>query len=353
MATIVKKPSKIHTAFNPVILQLEAVSQTEREEGVECTLTSGARVSVVRREFFNDNARFDLSGILKYWFTDETVAMPQSAHCFLDRRLAFAYRVDLYVPDSVAVNAVVQLGRNPDMLTWGNRFLTNFPILRKYEGYPLDVSYLNNGQDAQVCFNGGLLNANQQIEDLHFSIDIPDGVTSVGVVPSCVKLLTRAGDEILANDGRNIVVRNLTHVEEMLEVVPSCIPSSPLYVRWINRLGGFDYRMFCLNQVYSRSIKTQTVVSPVIDDILNAGYTEYELDKEVGRSLSVGAGNLTDVEYNELLGLSSSPCVEMWEAEVGRWFRAYVASGSFEHDTRDLRKEIEIELILPVLQTQF
>jgi hypothetical protein len=355
MAQIIKKPSKIHTAFNPVILQLSAASQAERDNGIACTLTSGGRSSTVRREFFNDLARFDLSEVLKYWFTEDAVILPQSEYCFLDKRLAFEYSVDVSASESIAVNAVVQLQRNPDMTTWGNRFLTNLPVIKKYRGYPLDISFLNNNQGVLINFDGNTLNENNPIPDLHFSVSIPDDVISVSaVIPTPYYLLSNSGVKIQTNDSRDILVNNTSHVIQIQgNVTPSCIPENPCYLRWINRLGGFDYRMFCLNQVYAQSVKSQTIVSPITDDLLNAGRTDYETDKEADRTVSVGAGDLTDVEYNELLSISTSPRVEIWDTEVRKWFRVYVASGNFEHSTCDMRKEIEIELTLPTLQMQF
>jgi hypothetical protein len=353
MAAIIKRPPRIHTAFNPVLLQLAAASQTERDGGIACILTSGARSSAVRREFFNDLAQFDLSGVLKYWFTEETVVLPQSGYCFLDRRLAFEYHIDLSDSDSTAVNAVVQIGRNPDMTAWGDRFLTNMPALRKYEGYPLDVSFLNTNGGAVVNFEGDAPpDESGFIRDLHFCISIPDGVTSIAVSPWHV-LVSNSGAPIRTNQSDDIVVRGGAPVRLRGGVVSSCIPANPCYLRWINTLGGFDYRMFSLSQTYTLSVKAQTVVSPVIDDVLNAGLTDRETDAEADRTVFAGAGNLTGAEYDELLHIATSPRVEMWDAEVRKWFRVYVASGDFEHSTRDTVKEIELELTLPALQMQF
>lgn len=357
MATVIKKPSKIHTAFNPVILQLRAVSQTERDNGIQCMLTSDDRTSSLFREFFNDLTRFDLSEVLKYWFTEETVNLEQSSYCFLDKKLAFEYNIDLSASTSIAVNAVVQLQRNPDMTTWGNRFLTSLPVLKKYKGYPLDISYLNNSQNAFVSFNGNTENRDEAITNLHFSINIPDNITSVIIsnISLTVNLLTNSGIPILTNNSRNIVVKNTikASIQVVEELLPACIPGSPFYVRWINQLGGFDYWMFYMNQIYEQSVKTLATINPVIDDILNANYIEREVDKDVSKTVSVGAGNLTDTEHNELLKISTSPLVEVWDVEVQKWYRVYVASGKFESSTRDMRKEIEIELTLPVPQIQF
>jgi hypothetical protein len=357
MATVIKVPSKVHAAFNPVILQLGAESQYERDNGIQCTLTGDTWESTIERDFFNNLTRFDLSEILKYRFREEVVILPQTASCFLDKRLAFEYHIDLSGSTSVAVNAVVQLQRDPDMTRWGSRFLTNFPVIRKYTGYPLDISFLNVDQYAVVNFDGNELNGNDPITDLHFSITIPDGITSVGVstLSEEVEILTNAGENIITNNSQNIIANSVTPSATGVEegILSSCTPGSPFYVRWINRTGGFDYWMFYVNQVYGLNVKSQTTFNPVIDDILNAGYMEGEVSKEVERTVSIGAGNLTEIEYNELLNISTSPLVEVWDTEVRKWYRVYVASGKFEYSSRDIRKEIEIELTLPTPQIQF
>jgi hypothetical protein len=210
---------------------------------------------------------------------------------------------------------VAQLQRDPDMTKWGNRFLSNLPVLKKYKDYPLDVSFLNNSQTAFVSFDGATLNRYEAITNLHFSISIPDNISSVIIsdIPLTVDLLTNSGIPILANNLENIVVKNPVgaSIQIAKELLPTCVPGSPFYVRWINQLGGFDYWMFYQNQIYKQSVKTLSTTSPVIDDVLNANYIEREIDKEAGKTVTIGAGNLTGIEYNELLNISTSPLVEM------------------------------------------
>lgn len=357
MATIVKQPSRVHTAFNPVILKLNAPTQAERDYGIQCVLTNGSLSSTLSREFFNGQTRFDFSEILKYWFVEGKTVLPQTSYCFLDKRLTFDYSNDLSATVSTAVNAVVQLQRNPDMTTWGNRFLTNMPVLKKYKDYPLEISYLNNDQEAYVSFNGNTDNRKEAITNLHFSMTVPENTTSVVIsnIPLTIDLLTNASFEVLTNSLKNITVRNSIKAtkEVVEELLPKCIPGSPFYVRWINQLGGFDYWMFYQNQIFEHNVKTLSTVSPVIEDILYANYIEREVNKEAERTVFVGAGNLTDIEYDELLKISTSPLVEVWDIDVKKWYRVYVALGKFDNSTRDMRKEIEIELTLPVPQIQF
>jgi hypothetical protein len=348
MAEVVKWPSAIHTAFNPAILQLEAGSG---ESAIDCTLQSGDRSSVVRREFFNGTAKFDLSDILKYWFEEETVPLPQSSHCFVDKKLTFEYGYGY--GSAQAVNAVVQLGRNPDMATWGNRFLSDLSVLRKYQDYPLDISYLNNAQMAFVHFDGSVENG-AAITKRHFSVNIPDGVGLVEVLNTpIVDLGTNAGLNILDNNGRKIVVGVGGSVRVERALLESCVPGNPFYVRWINSLGGFDYWMFYQNQIYGRRVKTLTTMMPAIDDIEQARHVEREVDKEVDNSVFVGAGSLTEREYEALLAVATAPLVEWWNKELETWIRIYVASGDFENGTWDTRKEIELEFALPIQQIQF
>ncbi|MCL1936996.1 MAG: hypothetical protein FWF52_01195 [Candidatus Azobacteroides sp.] len=370
MAIATQTPPAIHTAFNPVILKISATEQEDIDAGHtiainkrinELAIDENINVALFG-EFFNHVVRFELSEILKNWFSDKITVLTQCSYCYLDEKLAFMYQIvpnDLSFNNSthIAVNAVVQLQRNPDITAWGNRFLTNMPVLRKYEGYPLDISYLNNSQKAFVSFSGNTLNRYESIPKRHFSISIPDGISSVIIsdIPLTVDLLTNSDKQILTNDSKNIVVRNpiKASIQVSEELLPSCIPGSPFYVRWINQLGGFDYWMFYLNQIYEQSVNTLTAASPVIDDIMNANYIEYEVNKETEKTITVGAGNLIELEYNELLKISTSPLVEVWDMEVQKWYRVYVDSGKFENSTRNRRKEIEIEFTLPVPQIQF
>ena len=359
MAEVIRTPPAIHTAFNPVILQYAPSSQAEREAGITCTPTGNGRTAGIGREYFNGLAQFDLSEILKHWFTEDVIPVPQSDICYTDRRLAFPYGVyrdsgSITDCEAVAVNAVVQLQRNPDMTAWGDRFLTGFSELKMYDGYPLDVAYLNSLQDARLLIDGIPANGGISIAERHFCISLPPSAREAAITSRYVPLLSGSGEAITTDGGTPITVAlGEDQLIARIPVVQPCTPENPCYLRWINPLGGYDHRMFSRNQTYTQSVAAKTAVSPVTDDIRNAGYTEYLLDREVGRSITVGAGDLTAAEYAALLCITTSPRVEIWDTEVRKWYRVYAASGDWEHGTAETRKEIEIELTLPVLQTQF
>jgi hypothetical protein len=350
MAEIIGTPPAIHTAFNPVALRYAPQSQAEREAGIVRTLTGNGHTVDIRREYFNGLAQFDLSEILKHWFTEDVIPVAQSDICYTDRRLAFPYGVyrdsgSITDCEAIAVNAVVQLQRNPDMTAWGDRFLTGFSELKMYDGYPLDVAYLNSRQDARLLIDGIPVNGGSSITERHFCISLPPSAREAAILSRYVPLLSGSGEAITADGGTPITVAlGEDQPVARIPVIQSCTPENPCYLRWINPLGGYDHRMFCRNQLYTQSVAAKTAVSPVTDDILNAGYTEYLLDREVGRSLTVGAGSLTAAEYAALLCITTSPRVEIWDTEVRKWYRVYVASGDCEHGTGETRKEIEIEL---------
>ena len=186
MAIVVQQPPEAHTAFNPVILRLKASSQDELDNGIHCLLISDGKTQELFSEFFNNRARFELSEVLKYRFTEDTVILPQSAHCHLDKKLSFDYAIKTQgitsAPDNVsnhtAVNSVVQIGHNPNMLEFESRFLTHFPVLKKYEDYPLEVSCLNNTDGIFVNFDEEKINQ-EAISNRHFSIKIPDDVSNI------------------------------------------------------------------------------------------------------------------------------------------------------------------------------
>ena len=188
MAIRIQQPPEVHTAFNPVILKLQAESGDETENGVYSRLFIDGNDFAVFSEFFNSSARLELSEILKRLFDDIETQLPQSALCITDRKLTFYYRIEtpgepVIQSNHTAVNAVVQIGRNPDLSQWESRFLTNFHTLKKYRGYPLSVSFLNNREGVSVGFDGEKING-EAIPVRHFSINVPDGVNSITILES-------------------------------------------------------------------------------------------------------------------------------------------------------------------------
>ena len=367
MGTISEKPTYAHTAFNQVSFKVKK-DDTEGKNYVTLNIMKlnykqPSDISVsLRREYLNGEAWFDISSVLKKWFTDEKIEPKENQYIYYDCDLAQYYAVSLDDKPvdndfHMALNAAVQCGDKTDMFNDGNRFLTRQKNIKKYEGYPLDVSFIKTDTNAEYYLNLSEVTVGDMLKLAHSSIKIPDGTTKVELsdIPLSTNLTTNKSTNIESNTSNQIVVRNNIKASLVIEkgVLQTCTGLNPFYVRWINQLGGFEYWMFYHNQKLKLNAKTTDTIEPVIHSISNTSYIIRELNKEVESFLTVGAGNLKPDEHLALSEIPTSPRVEYWNEKIGKWIRIYCENSKIESNTRDMTKDIEIEFTLPIPQIQF
>lgn len=130
-----------------------------------------------------------------------------------------------------------------------------------------------------------------------------------------------------------------------------CVPTSPFYLRWLNRFGGMDYWLFSVRQEYGTKQDSQELFNPHIADPDKAAGTDYAISKRITRSLVVGAEGLSLNECEELGLICMSPVVQY--LDDGAWFDCVVEKSDNDFFTSDGTHAVEITLRLPSLQLQF
>ena len=357
---IIKQPPATHTAFNPVVLR---VAETVAEEifiGVE---KGGNTYATQAREVINGAAVFDISGAIKRLFelgVEDT--NPPTDYTLLDGQLAASYTLSIQttggetesIPIRTAINAVVQVGESSDLTKWGDCLLTGFNKLKKYESYPLGVSFLNNSQIAYLLFGDEQINASP-IEDAHFCISIPNGVSEISFAKSVESIpIIVAGSQLTAATGEPILARGkiLSEGAVKMEVKQECTPQSPFYVRWINQKGGRDYWMFSFRQTIEKSVDNVDTATPFILDQENAKGFSKVIGLEAEIKATVGAALQGD-EFDTVSNIIFSPQIEWYREDIGKWAQLIIDSSSIEKDTRTGGGNIEITFLLPQIQTQF
>jgi hypothetical protein len=132
----------------------------------------------------------------------------------------------------------------------------------------------------------------------------------------------------------------------------------PVYVNWLNTLGGRDYWLFHQKQKTGLDVKSLGQVEPYTPDIQNAqGYI-----KDLGRTavprLTVGA-YVRSEDVDAIKGILYSPNVvllanpDTWQEEGCKWRTIFPDQGSFKlYDTDQTAHTIEISFDLPAINTQ-
>lgn len=151
----------VHTAFNPAII---IGSPTGAETSGELIINVNDEVITKKQDYFNSVAKFNLSNILKKKFRNEVVEVnpelnPNFNKLFLDRNLFVKYSTVVGASDDgwdigerTALNAVIQNGAN-DLTSYIGKFLNEFPVLKRYDGYPLSVEFLSHDEDVTSIAN--------------------------------------------------------------------------------------------------------------------------------------------------------------------------------------------------------
>lgn len=133
---------------------------------------------------------------------------------------------------------------------------------------------------------------------------------------------------------------------------------SPIYLSWVNTLGGREHWLF--NKIYTNQLDTSDSGTFVKTDTPLETTTGNVFDITANANNVLIVNSLCDIEDIEgLKTLLYSPCVEMlvnpetWETEKPKWLNVHVVKGSFKlYQSDQKRNVIEIQLQLPNINIQ-
>lgn len=125
----------------------------------------------------------------------------------------------------------------------------------------------------------------------------------------------------------------------------TCIPENPMYFKWINSLGGWDYHMFSKRQKIAMKIKSSIYetdsdfVQGYRDElVINSGLL---FDSEITTEVTFGCGWYGRFEFNKLLGMLKTNDVQLWDTDAGKWERVVIVQQNINHFTNDTSGEFE------------
>ncbi len=138
----------------------------------------------------------------------------------------------------------------------------------------------------------------------------------------------------------------------------------PVYLAWVNSLGGYSYWLFFKQHTEKTKTKQENSYIPNIDDLETAIATNDITGKGASPTLDIG-GRMKAEDMDGITGLYESPKVlrlmnpETWETDgVGntpapRWQRVLVKAGSLVTlRTRTDWLEVKLTLALATINTQ-
>jgi hypothetical protein len=345
-------PPQITGAFNPVILQLQ--QGNEQDAGI--TLQIDGSTYRLTRDYLGGKARYNLSELIKQEFKNEQEYIQQDI--FSDKLLAIPFSATSPTQiafNSTAIRAVRQENGPYDMTQLRGSFLTGFKTVKRYTGYPLYISFLTVPNNTCININGITYN-NQPLTGIHLTINVPDYTITLSITQGKITepLLANTGETITTNTNKTIHVLTGILEQEKMNIDHPCTPQSPLYIRWINRLGGWDAWMF-KNRQFKKSELTKTeTFRPTIEEYTRGpAEADHVLNAEAKETITAGEENLTENEYDNLHLLKYSPLIQQYNKETGEWSRIYLEKADTEKDTGATRFALEFEFTLPTPKLQF
>lgn len=131
-----------------------------------------------------------------------------------------------------------------------------------------------------------------------------------------------------------------------------CI-TTPLYFRWLNQLGGWNYWLFSTNYFEQNTALESEAFEQLVEDIETAtGILEY-LKRESENKITIGAENLSENDKRLVLSMARSRKVQMYNETSTDWTDVIVIPGSYQPiEARESKSSVQLDIMLPKLYLQ-
>lgn len=187
--------------------------------------------------------------------------------------------------------------------------------------------------------------------EITLKITRPDGSTSETTIPSgsynvySVEIYPGSmtkGAKSLEIQGDN---ENKAGMNTIVEFEEKCLPEYPVYIRWINPRGGYEYYMFTGRKIFDRDIERGDTYIIGGTNGIDARETWGEGELENKEIISCGAENLTRDEFDYLSGVSLSPLVEVYNKKREVFERLIVQDSENTWDSGSSRGSLSFEFL--------
>jgi len=248
-------------------------------------------------------------------------------------------------------------------LSWGDmnypaKFLTEFIEPKRFIDYPWDISIIYS-----ELLSGETLVLKETPLDINESAGTPAETTLDDgeieyinrIIPQKVLEAADAYTKIeILNDTPDVLLSEskiITNDQECKD--------NPLYLRWINLLGGREYWLFSHHQEFPLEIDNINLIERDITNIETAEAIQDIISKEGLESIIIGEDNLQVLNVEGMKGLLLSPLVQMltnpasWESEGPKWKTVIVKKNTWNLYRNDRGTySLELEIGLPRLNIQ-
>ncbi len=133
---------------------------------------------------------------------------------------------------------------------------------------------------------------------------------------------------------------------ECVSFVPCCTPENPVYLRFVNTWGGWEYYMFAGRKRLEYAVKRGDRYMLAESDTIGTRQTAQRLAGSVEKTLTAGVEGLPFDEWEWLKGIALAPIVELWSVERQCWLVVTLKDSTPSYDTETGQGSLEIEIEL-------
>lgn len=98
--------------------------------------------------------------------------------------------------------------------------------------------------------------------------------------------------------------------KKRIKVKSGCV-DNPVYLRWVNQFGGYNYWLFGKRQVEETKPENDHVITRTVGKVSSTRSVQEVIRKTVERTMTVGAVGLTKNDLNGIMSIVRSIKVEM------------------------------------------
>lgn len=327
-------PASCVSPYAPVILVQDTGTFT-----LTATRAAVFQPVTLQREVKDGKATFDLSAILKTTYRDVqtkiTVIAAPELDLMNDGLLnSVGFKIDAthtlmamrcVIPRG-KVNDLTQITEYPNIMLEAFRHGRDVIDFPKYDGFPIEIGLFSFNEDSQF----------KAVTDAgaEYGFDTIFTFTSTLNCSAISSLVDVTGN------------KKVTFYE-------GCTPDDPVYVRWINTIGAWEYFMFSGSRGLGQRVERGDTFALAGAYDIGAKETTGELPPTVTDYITCGAEQLERPEFEALKTIATSPYVQIYDTARKAFTRCLVNGTDIVWNTQAARGQIDLELTLMTPYTQF
>ena len=373
MALVVTAPQiEIVFACNPIIFSCSV----EPEDGMSTIIVDiwdyshSSRIISASYSVFNNECSFDLSGYIKNMFTsleglNYASELIGSGTCI---NLSIDIHNDGGTIQNFTINAVYGVSQilEDDILVYAScdkkKFLTGFTKPKFWKSYPFSISIIRDivtvTDDVLGLYDAGIgqiytfTGTNAMVGMIHVNIGLMHNNDPNNILWKTYPTINCVIEE---NPPGKSWESESKVIQLMNTTTAIC---TPVYLRWLNTLGGYDYYMFFLKDILKGTKSTTINKFPLRLSTVTGQHdgTRKVVSKSSNETWVIGALSIPIDEYEELLKIYDSVKVDIWipktETVDGAFLGVTIVDKSNTVPQDEVIMDVEMELLMPETFTQ-